>query len=45
MDERRETKRINSVRELEVYKLAFDTAMEIFEISKKFPKRRNLFRG
>ena len=30
--------RINSVRELEVYKLAFDTAMKIFEISKKFPK-------
>lgn len=30
-------KRINSVRELEVYKLGFDTAMEIFELSKKFP--------
>ena len=37
-DERRQTKRIRSVRELEVYKLAFDTAMEIFEISKSFPK-------
>jgi four helix bundle protein len=44
MDERREmtddgrkTKRINSVRELEVYQLAFNTAMEIFEISKTFP--------
>ncbi len=36
-DERRETKRINSVRDLEVYKIAFDTAMEIFEISKRFP--------
>lgn len=38
MDERRITKRINSVRDLEVYKVAFETAMEIFEISKKFPK-------
>ncbi len=31
-------KRINSVRDLEIYKLAFKTAMDIFEISKKFPK-------
>ena len=31
-------KRINSVRDLEVYKIAFEAAMEIFEISKKFPK-------
>ena len=31
-------RRIGSVRELEVYRLAFDTAMEIFEISKKFSK-------
>jgi four helix bundle protein len=38
MEEGRRTKRIRSVRELEVYKLAFDTAMEIFEISKTFPK-------
>jgi len=30
-------KRINSVRELNVYRLAFDTAMEIFELSKAFP--------
>ncbi|MCJ7779086.1 MAG: four helix bundle protein [Sedimentisphaerales bacterium] len=37
-EEKRRTKRINSVRELEVYKLAFDTAMEIFEVSKYFPK-------
>ncbi len=37
-DERRQTKRIRSVRELEVYKLAFEAAMEIFEISKSFPK-------
>jgi four helix bundle protein len=36
-DEGRKTKRINSVRELEVYRLAFDTAMEIFEITKSFP--------
>jgi len=34
----KETKRISSVRELEVYRLAFDTAMEIFEITKSFPK-------
>ena len=32
------TNRINSVRELKVYNLAFEAAMEIFEISKKFPK-------
>lgn len=38
MDEKRETKRINSVRDLDVYNLAFNTAMEIFEISKDFPK-------
>ena len=31
-------KRINSVRDLEVYKLAFESAMEIFEVSKSFPK-------
>ena len=37
MDERRETKRINSVRDLEVYKKGFDAAMKIFEISKRFP--------
>ena len=36
-DERRRVNRINSVRELEVYKLAFETAMKIFEISKSFP--------
>ena len=38
MDERRRTKKISSVRELEVYGLAFSAAMEIFEISKSFPK-------
>jgi four helix bundle protein len=37
MDERREKKKINSVRELDVYQLAFDAAMEIFLISKGFP--------
>ena len=36
--ELKETKRINSVRELKVYRLAFEGAMEIFEISKTFPK-------
>ncbi len=30
-------KRISSVRELEVYRIAFDAAMELFVISKKFP--------
>ncbi|MHC4216093.1 MAG: four helix bundle protein [Planctomycetota bacterium] len=29
--------RISSVRDLEVYRLAFQVAMEIFEISKNFP--------
>jgi len=38
VDEGRRTKRIGSVRELEVYRLAFDTAMEIFVITKSFPK-------
>jgi len=37
-DDERKAKRINSVRELEVYQLAFNTAMEIFEISKRFPR-------
>lgn len=32
------TMRINSVRDLELYRLAFDTAIEIFEISRSFPK-------
>ena len=36
MYERRRTAK--SVRELEIYRLAFKTAMEIFEISKNFPK-------
>jgi len=30
-------KRISSVRDLEVYKIAFETAMEIYNISKEFP--------
>lgn len=38
MDEGRETKRLSSIRDLDVYKLSFSTAMEIFEISKQFPK-------
>ncbi|MBN3032617.1 MAG: four helix bundle protein [Candidatus Saganbacteria bacterium] len=37
MDERR-TNRIRSVRDLEVYKVAFEAAMEIFEMTKGFPK-------
>lgn len=31
-------KRIGSVRDLEVYRKAFRVAMDIFEISKSFPK-------
>ena len=30
-------KRIGSVRELEVYRIAFETAMEIYNITKEFP--------
>ena len=37
-DNGRKVKRVGSVRDLDVYKLAFQAAMEIFEISKKFPK-------
>ncbi len=37
-DEGRQTRRISSVRESQVYKLAFNAAMEIFEVSKGFPK-------
>ncbi|MFA5795449.1 MAG: four helix bundle protein [Candidatus Brocadiia bacterium] len=31
------TERINSVRDLEVYQIAFDTAMQIFQMTKSFP--------
>jgi len=37
MDERK-TNRIRTVRDLKVYRKAFETAMEIFEITNKFPK-------
>jgi len=37
MNEGRKVRKISSVRDLEVYRLAFDTAMEIFEITKSFP--------
>jgi four helix bundle protein len=37
MDEGRKIRKISSVRDLEVYRLAFVTAMEIFEITKSFP--------
>lgn len=37
MDEEKLKKRIRSVRDLEVYKLAFNTAMEIYHSSKNFP--------
>jgi four helix bundle protein len=38
MDEKTATNKIRSVRDLAVYRTAFDSAMEIFEISKGFPK-------
>jgi len=31
------TKRVNSARDLAVYKLAYELAMEVFELSKRFP--------
>jgi len=37
MDEKRISK-IRTVRDLTVYRKAFDSAMEIFELTKKFPK-------
>jgi four helix bundle protein len=37
-DDGQGTKRISSVRQLKVYKLVFEAAMEIFELSKNFPK-------
>jgi len=36
-ESKKRTERINSVRDLEVYKLAFAAAMEIFQTSKTFP--------
>jgi four helix bundle protein len=35
---RKMTDKIRSVRDLVVYKKAFDAAMEIFEVSKSFPR-------
>jgi len=37
MDEKG-TNKIRTVRDLKVYRKAFDSAMEIFELTKKFPK-------
>jgi four helix bundle protein len=37
MDEKK-TQKIKSVRDLKVYRKAFDSAMDIFELTKKFPK-------
>ena len=36
--EERKTGRIRTVRDLDVYRKAFESAMEIFEITKSFPK-------
>jgi four helix bundle protein len=38
MDAKRRSKRLNSVRDLDVYNIAFETAMTIFKISKTFPQ-------
>ncbi len=39
MDEiKKQTSKIRSVRDLEVYRVAFDAAMAIFQTSKSFPK-------
>ncbi len=35
--------KIRSHRELDVYKLAFEAAMKIFEITKGFPKEEKYF--
>jgi len=37
MDEKK-TNKIRTVRDLKVYRKAFDSAMEIFELTKEFPK-------
>ncbi len=36
-DTKREIKPVRSVRDLDVYRLAFTAAMEIFELTKRFP--------
>jgi len=38
MKEERKTKRIRTVRDLKVYRKAFKSAMEIFELTRNFPK-------
>jgi len=38
MRDERKTNKIRTVRDLKVYRKAFDSAMEIFELTKKFPK-------
>jgi hypothetical protein len=38
-DEMTAAKRINGVRDLDVYRMAFDAAMEIYSISKGFVRR------
>ncbi len=38
MDDGKSDKRLNGARDLDVYRLAFETAMEIYVISKNFPK-------
>lgn len=35
--------RIKNVRDWEVYKLAFETAMEIFQTTKRLSSRRKIF--
>jgi four helix bundle protein len=37
MSSERNNKRINSAKDLDVYRLAYEVAMEVFEFSKRFP--------
>ena len=38
MEDQKEKIMVGSVRELNVYRMSFETAMEIYELSKNFPK-------
>jgi hypothetical protein len=41
-DEKKVIQQIRSVRDLEVYQLAFYSAMEIFKLTKTFPPKNDL---
>jgi hypothetical protein len=44
MNGKSKNKRINSAKELDVYQLAYELAMEIFELSKRFFHQRKILR-